>query len=396
MVGFLKKISERHIIVLIAAAAAAITIQGYLASQGDQYTRYNNFVIFKSSFGHLIHNQNLYLYYPKEYFDLYKYTPTFSLLMALFYYLPDLPGLALFNVLNTTLFILAILSLKLPQQSLKYVFLFLALEFGISLLWTQTNILVASLIILAFSSLEDKKPLLASLFIVLTFYIKIFGIIALVLGIFYPQKIRFALYAVMWGVIFAALPLILITKNELVQQYHNWFYVLKVDHEASYGVSFIGWIHSWFGIQISKIGTVAVAAILFCVPLLKVNYYKFYSFRLQILASLLLWIVIFNHKGESPTYVIAMAGVAIWYFSQPPNAANKILLWLALIFTSFSSTDLITPGWINDKFVEPYAIKAVFCSIIWFKLNFDLITKKQLSFIEKEEASDLKSAEKLL
>ncbi|MCW3111185.1 MAG: hypothetical protein JWQ09_5691, partial [Segetibacter sp.] len=340
---FWESISEKQVIIFIALLAIAITVQGYLASQGNVYTHYNNFVIFKSSFGHLIHNQNLYIYYPKEYFDVYKYTPTFSLFMGLFYYLPDIIGLALFNVLNTALFIVAILKLKLPKHSLKFVFLFLALEFGISLTWTQTNIVVAALIILAFTSLEEKKPLLASLFIVLTFYIKIFGIVAVVLALFYPQKLRFILYMVMWGLLFALLPLIVVSKSELLQQYHNWFDLLKMDHNISYGVSFIGWIHSWFNIEISKIGTVAIAAIIFCIPLLKVNCYKLYSFRLQILASLLLWVVIFNHKGESPTYIIAMAGVAIWYFSQPPNTVNRILLWLALICTSFTSTDLITP-----------------------------------------------------
>lgn len=385
------KISENQVIAFIILLAAAITIQGYVASQGDEYTRYNNFVIFKSSFGHLLHNQNLYLYYPKEYFDLYKYTPTFSFLMGIFYYLPDLAGLVLFNILNTSLFIIAIRKLNLPKSDVKYVFLFLALEFGISLIWTQTNILIAALIILAFASLENKKPLIASLFIVLTLYIKIFGIVAVVLGVFYPGKLRFILYLIGWSLLFAVLPLTIISPTELIQQCHNWFKLLKMDHHASYGVSFIGWMHSWFNIEISKIATVAVAAIVFCIPLLKVKSYRLYSYRLQILASLLLWIVIFNHKGESPTYIIAMAGVAIWYFSQPANKANRILLWLALIFTSFSSTDLITPGWINDSFVEPYSIKAVFCSIIWFKLIFDLLAREvsgSIQYTATDEAAN--------
>lgn len=382
---FRDKVTEKHIIILISIAAAAITVQGYLASHNDPYTRYNNFVIFKSSFGHLLHNQNLYVYYLKEYFDLYKYTPTFSLLMGVFYYLPALAGLLLFNLLNTSVFIIAVLKLKLFKPSLKYVFLFLALEFGISLIWTQTNILIASLIMLAFSSLENKKPLWASLFIVLTFYIKIFGIIAVVLALFYPQKIRFGLYTIIWGVVLAVLPLLVVSPVELIQQYYNWIALLKMDHDVSYGVSFIGFIHSWFHVNLSKIGTIVVAAVVFCIPLLRTNLYKFYLFRLQILASLLLWIVIFNHKGESPTYIIAMAGVAIWYFSQPATAANKVLLWLCLIFTSFSSTDLITPGWINDTYVEPYSIKAIFCSVIWLKLIIDLVTKKESFFVLEEE-----------
>lgn len=384
MKRFCLKISVQRAIVLFALLTVGITIQGIIASSGDAYTHYNNLIIFKSSFGHLIHNQNLYLAYPKEYFDLYKYSPTFSVLMSIFYYLPNEIGLFLFNVINTGLFIYALLQLKLPHDRLKFLFLFVFLEFCISVAWVQTNVLITALIILAFSSLENRKPLLASLFIVLTVYIKIFGIVALVLGVFYPNKVRFALYTLFWTVIFALLPLSVVSKSELLQQYQNWFNLLKWDHEASYGVSFIGLAHSWFNLNFSKIGTVAVAAIIFCIPLLKFKCYKLYNFKLQILASLLIWIVIFNHRGESPTYVIALTGVGLWYYSQPPNVVNKTLLWLCLIFTSFTSTDLITPGWITEKYVDTYSIKAVFSIIIWFNLIFDLVAGKSLQPLRKK------------
>jgi hypothetical protein len=388
MKSLLLKIQLKHVIILIIVLALGITIQGIIASQGDLYTHYNNLVIFKSSFGHLIHNQNLYLYYPKEYFDLYKYSPTFSVLMAPFYYLPNEVGLFIFNIINTSVFIYALLRLKIAPASLKFLFLFLFLEFGISMQWVQTNVLIASLIILAFQSLENKKPWLASLLIVLTVYIKIFGLVAVVLAVFYPNKFRFALYTIFWTLVFALLPLVVISKNELLQQYQNWVDLLKWDHEASYGVSFIGLVHSWFNLNFSKIATVGIAAIVFCIPLLKFNCYKAYNFRLQILASLLIWIVIFNHRGESPTYVIALIGVGIWYFSQPANTTNKTLLWLCLIFTSFTSTDLITPGWITEKYVDTYSIKAVFSIIIWFKLIFDLMTKKQFKCTADNEAAN--------
>ncbi|MGI8635907.1 MAG: glycosyltransferase family 87 protein [Segetibacter sp.] len=388
MTPFYQKITLKHVIVLIILLALGITIQGIIASRGDIYTHYNNLVIFKSSFGHLIHNQNLYLYYPKEYFDLYKYSPAFSVLMAPFYYLQNEVGLFLFNIINTTVFIYAILKLKLNHDSLKFLFLFLFLEFGISMQWVQTNVLIASLIVFSFYSLENKRPLLASLLIVLTVYIKIFGLVAVVLAVFYPGKIRFILYTIMWAILFAILPLLIISKNELLQQYQNWINLLKWDHEASYGVSFIGLVHSWFNLNFSKIGTVAIAAIIFCIPLLKFICYKSYQFRLQILASLLIWIVIFNHRGESPTYIISLFGVGIWYFSQPPNIVNKILLWLCLIFTSFTSTDLITPGWITEKYVDTYSIKAVFSIIIWIKLIVDLMTKKHFKCIGGDEAEN--------
>lgn len=42
--------------------------------------KYNNYVIFKMSFPHLVNNEDLYIVQPEEHWDLYKYTPTFAVL----------------------------------------------------------------------------------------------------------------------------------------------------------------------------------------------------------------------------------------------------------------------------------------------------------------------------
>lgn len=373
MKALYSKITARHIALFILLLAVAISLQCYFVSAGEQYTRYNNYVIFKNSFKHLLSNQNLYAAYPKEDYDLFKYSPTFAMFMGIFYYLPAALGLLLFNLLNVSLFLYALLRFKLDEKKQKLILLFLLVEIAISLTSTQTNLLIAALILLSFLCLENKKPFWAALCIVLTAYIKLFGIVAFALWFLYPNKLRFILYALFWTIVLALLPLILISKNELVQQYQNWQELLKEDHSISYGASFIGWIHSWFKIDISKVGTVVAAAILFFIPFIKSGLYKLYEFRLQILASILIWIVIFNHRAESPTYCIALTGVAMWYFSQRPRKVYTVLLWLCLIFTSLSSTDLITPSSIYDKIVEPYALKAVFPCIIWFILIYDLV-----------------------
>src|ERR1700743_2195907 len=49
-----------------------------------EVTEYNNYIIFKNSFFHLISGKNLYTIYPFEQWDYFKYTPTFSLFMGLF------------------------------------------------------------------------------------------------------------------------------------------------------------------------------------------------------------------------------------------------------------------------------------------------------------------------
>ena len=90
------------------------------------------------------------------------------------------------------------------------------------------------------------------------------------------------------------------------------------------------------------------------------------------LSSLLIWTVIFNHKAESAMFVIAVAGVAIWYVLQENALISKSLLWFTLAVTSFSSTDIF-PAVIRDGIVQPYLLKAVPCIVIWIVIERQLL-----------------------
>jgi len=52
--------------------------------------------------------KDLYAPYPNEYWDLYKYSPTFALLMAPLALLPTLAGLAGWNLLNVVFVLIGI------------------------------------------------------------------------------------------------------------------------------------------------------------------------------------------------------------------------------------------------------------------------------------------------
>ena len=234
-----------------------------------EYTHYNNYLIFKQSFFHLIENNDLYKLYPNEHWDLYKYSPTFALLMAPIAVLPNAVGLLIWNLLNVLILFFAIW--KLPVNSDKsrlYILGFILIELITSIQNSQSNALMAGLIIFAFIFLENKQTALASLLIVLTIFIKLFGVVALALFIFYPDKIKFILYTIGWTLLFAALPLILISSSQLLFLYHSWFNLLQNDHSISLGISVAGIFSSWFGIE-CKSETILIGAVLFCLPFFK-------------------------------------------------------------------------------------------------------------------------------
>jgi len=151
--------------------------------------------------------------------------------------------------------------------------------------------------------------------------------------------------------------------------YKSWYLMLAQDHSASFGLSAFGWLHSWFGIEGHKNLILLAGVLLFLLPFLKFRQFRESRFRLFFLSGILLWIVLFNHKAESPTYIIAVTGVTIWFFIQDFRIGNLILLMLVFVFTVLSPTDIFP----RNTFVEAWCLKAVPCILVWVKLTFDML-----------------------
>ena len=372
----------RWLSITIAVFTIIISIQNYSLTEkkvGDSetlYTEFNNYKIFKHSFFHLLENQNLYDYHEEEHFDLYKYSPTFALFMGVFAYLPDIIGLILWNLLNAFILLFAIK--KLPFSNAKknvFILAFILIELITSLQNSQSNALMVGLILWAFLFLEQKKVIYASLLITLSVFIKLFGIVAFALFIFYPNKGKAIFSTIIWTLLLLLIPLLVISFPDLLEQYDHWIELLKNDKSVALNLSVSGWLKAWFGISGFNTIILALGTVILLAPLVKFSRYTSFVFRMLFLSSILIWMVIFNHKAESPTYIIAIIGVVIWYFVQEKSKLNLLLLILAFFFTTLSSTDLI-PSFIYEEWTKPYVLKAVPCIFIWFKLNYDLWTNK--------------------
>ncbi len=342
-------------------------------SSETEYTHYNNYKIFKHSFYHLKSNKDLYIGYPDEHHDLFKYSPTFAVFFGFLAILPDWAGLSLWNIINALFLVFAVYYLpRLDNKTKGLLLTFCLIELMTSMQNDQSNALIAGLIILCFGLLEKKKYLWATLCIVFSVFIKLFGFVGFALFIFYPRKLKLLAYSIVWAFILIMLPLIFIDIEQYQMLFTSWVKMLSGDHDVSYGLSVMGWLHTWFGFEPEKLIIVFLGIIGFLLPLLKVDQYQDYIFRLLMLSSVLIWVVIFNHKAESPTFILAMAGVSIWFFSQPGSIMNIILFVSGFIFTSLSPTDIFPP-FIRNELFKPYVIKVVPCILIWIKLIFDML-----------------------
>lgn len=305
---------------------------GDLFADGGFYSHYNNYIIFKQSFYHLIAQKDLYIHYPQEQYDLFKYPPTFALLFAPFSLLPDFLGYSTWTALNLLLPVFAIYKLQGISGGAKGAMsTLLLLEGFTSALNSQSNGLMLGLLLFAFVAMQNGRISQAVLFIWLTAFIKLFGVLFFAMLLVFPGAFKKSLLRI--PMIFAGLyllPLPILGWDGLQHQYSSMFNLLAHDHGVFVKYSVMGWLQQWFGLRPNKNLILMLGLGLQCIPLLvliikqklwrsgslqQINSRSLERWQFLFAASWLLWMVIFNHMAESATYVIAVGG-AMLAFSQ--------------------------------------------------------------------------------
>lgn len=357
-----------------SVAAVAVSVQKLV--QGGReggYTSYENYLIFKNAFSHLLQGLNPYAAFPAEQWDLFKYSPAFALFMGPFSGLPDALGVPLWNLLNALVLLAAILKMPgLDEGQRKFMAWFVFIELITSMQNCQSNGLTAGLMLWTFIALERGRHWQAAGFIAASAFIKLFGILAAAWALLYPKWWRTTGWLAVWCFFLAVVPLLVISPAQLQQVYVWWWELLRDDHQASVGLSVQGWLQTWFGWLPSKTGIVLSGLILFLASILAASRVPSVVHRLLACASLMIWVVIFNHKAESPTFIIAMCGVALWWCTAAKTIWEKVLLGVTFLLVSLSPTDVFPPA-IRREIVQPYVLKAVPCILIW-----GLVTWKML------------------
>ena len=90
-----------------------------------------------------------------------------------------------------------------------------------------------------------------------------------------------------------------------------------------------------------------------------------------LLASLLVFCVLFNHQAESPSYSIAMMGAAIWYAASERTGWRTALLVACVAIVNLGSTDLM-PRALYKAYYVPYLLKTVPLIPLWIVMQLEL------------------------
>jgi hypothetical protein len=111
--------------------------------------------------------------------------------------------------------------------------------------------------------------------------------------------------------------------------------------------------------------------IILLAPLVQVPHWGNARFRLLFLASVLMFCVLFNHKAESPSFVIAVAGVAIWFAASARDRFAWIVLGVVVVGTVLSASDAM-PEVLQQRLFVPYKLKTLPVLWVWLLTQAEL------------------------
>jgi len=356
---------RRLVLALYVASAALVTVQQALLGHS------NNLSIFRSASLNLLAGRDLYAAHPEQHLDFYKYSPTFALLFAPLAYLPFALAFLCWSLLNGLLLWYA-LDRLLPERQATIALALLYLEVLLALQYGQSNALVAALMILGFVAFEGRRQLGAALSITVGAAVKLFPLAGLSLAALYPRRLRFGAIAVGVLAVAVVLPLVVIPPADLLAQYRSW-HAIEAKDTLLRGYSLMHYVHAWFGVNWPNWPQQAVGTALLLLPLaLRSDRWEALEFRRLFLCSLLVYSVLFNHASESPSFVVAYAGIVIWYVSSPPSPLRTAVMALTLLVMVVHDVDVV-PRWVKYDILVPYRIKGIPGLVAWFVMQWELL-----------------------
>lgn len=353
-------------------------------------SKHNNFLIFRYVYWHTIEQLPLYVAYD-DYWDTNHYGPFFSLVIAPFAMLPVRWGLFFWLIVLSLSLYYAIRKLPFPCRKRIFLYWFCAHELLTALFMSQFNIAIAAIIVATFYCIEKEKDIWAACFIMLGTFVKLYGIVGLAFFFFSKHKVKFLLALLGWALVMFIAPMAISSPDYIISQYVGWWDSLSAKNaenifSGGQNISLLGMVRKISGCaSYSDLWLILGGLIIFGLPYLRIAQYKYKAFRYALLASVLLFVVLFSTGSESSTYIIAFVGVGIWYWSVPWKRSkwDIALMVFAFILTSFSPSDLF-PAYLRKEFVQPYALKALPCAIIWFKLSYEMCFRNYIEIGESK------------
>ncbi|MDQ6690486.1 MAG: DUF2029 domain-containing protein [Gemmatimonadota bacterium] len=377
--------TEYWLLALYASAAIVVTIQRGV------FQFPNDYAIFRASFWNLIQGRDLYVLRFDQAHDLFKYSPTFALLFAPFALLPFALGLMLWNFVNAMSLLFALRAL-LPGEQARVAQALVFLPMLRSMQSSQSNALVAALMMFAFICFEREWQVRGAFAVAVGAAIKIFPLVAVVFAMSRPRKLRALAVSAAAGVILLFLPVLAVGFPELLAQHRSWA-ELQSAETRHLGSSLMGVLHQ-AGMQWPAwMVQIAASAIVIGVLVTRRDRWSDRNFQLQYLAFVLVFCVLFNHRSERQSSVIAVSGLVIWVLAAPRASWRTTLFVVAYSLVTLIGADL-TPHVIK-RALSPAVRFPIPLSAAWLAILRDLVRTRRSNAFEPERTERFRNVASL-
>ena len=309
----------------------------------------------------------------------FLYSPVFSVIFAPIFYLPWWLGPYVWNVCNYSLFALAIKSLPTQFDRYKHwIFLFLLSVVLQTVFCYQHNIIVSYIYIFAFILLERNKPFWAVLLIMISATTKVYGAAELAILFCYPKVWRNLGYAAVQGVLLICLPLLNTNFDNPFVLYQQMFDMIASHHSDSdfTGILFARGLKP-FLLPNYRAVQIVVFALLGLLFFWRYKRWGDFRFRVQALAVLTGFMILFSDCPETHTYVICLPFYVMAFWLQPRRTwLDWTLFWSLVVNFCILPTDVLCPAWLHNFvhrtfWLDVYTYFFCWLRIVWWAVGPD-------------------------
>jgi formylglycine-generating enzyme required for sulfatase activity len=301
----------------------------------------------------------------------FLYSPVFNVIFAPIFFLPWWLGPYVWNICNYGLIALAIKSL--PQQLDKYkhwIFLFLLSVILQTVFCYQHNIIVTYIYIFAFILLERGKPFWAVLLIMISATTKVYGAAELGILFCYPKVWRNFGYAILCGAVLLLLPALNTAFDNVFVLYQEMFDMIASHHSDSdfTGILFARGLKPFLLPNYREVQIVVfvLLAIAFFARYMR---WQDFRFRVQALAVLSGFMILFSDCPETHTYIICLPFYAMAFWLQERHTwIDWVLFWSLVVNFCILPTDVLCPAWLHNFIHENFWLDVYTYFFCWLRL----------------------------
>src|SRR5205823_8139615 len=170
--------------------------------------------------------------------------------------------------------------------------------------------------------------------------IKIFPAAAIVFALPRSNRVRAIAITIVCTAVLLALPLFVIPPGALAAQYQSWGSLERTE-AALAGLSAMALFRdagiNWPEWPLQLAG----CAIVLATPWLRRRDWNDRNLRLQFLGFVLVFCVVFNHRAERQSAVIALTGAIIWYLASPRSAWRTLLFAIVYVLVAVTGSAVV-------------------------------------------------------